>query len=389
MSPRVSVILTSFNHGKYIRDAIDSALNQTFSDFEVIIWDDASDDDSWEIICGYQDSRIRAFRNNVRRRGIYGINKAIAEVAEGEYIAIHHSDDVWEPQKLEMQVAFLDAHEQIGAVFTNTLAIGEDGKPFENTDHFYFKIFAQPNRTRFEWLRYFFTNGNALCHPSVLIRKTCYDDCGLYRFGLAQLTDFDMWIRLCMKHEIHVLSEKLMRFRVRDNESNASGSRVDTRIRDIYEYYRLLHNFRCITKYEDFRRVFPEMVAYCDEQNFDTEYALAMVCLELKPSPFALLVAQDILFEGIVNQARAAELSRNFGFDYHKFIGFTAQNDVFSLETLRYYRALVSTLERNISELKHTLAQRDERIASLHSALNERNEPLGGFKEQVSEPGER
>src|SRR5206468_12755719 len=109
---------------------------------------------------------------------------------------IHHSDDAWEPEKLERQVAFLDGHPEIGAVFTNALAIDEVGSPLLDRTHFLFNIFDQPNRTRHEWLRFFFTVSNALCHPSVLIRKLCYEDCGLYRAGFAQLCDFDMWIRL-------------------------------------------------------------------------------------------------------------------------------------------------------------------------------------------------
>lgn len=100
LMPKISIILTSFNHEKYIKEAIDSALNQTFTDFELIIWDDASSDNSWEIIQSYGDPRIRSFRNDVQRRGIYGINKAISEVAQGEYIAIHHSDDIWESENL-------------------------------------------------------------------------------------------------------------------------------------------------------------------------------------------------------------------------------------------------------------------------------------------------
>src|SRR5258706_8949117 len=183
---RVSVILTSYNHSKYLREAIDSVLSQTFTDFELIIWDDASTDGSWPIITSYSDPRVRAFHNDVQKRGLWGINKSISELALGEYIAVHHSDDIWEPQKLEKQVAFLDEHPEIGAVFSNALIIGENSEPFEDTSHFYYKIFEQPNRTRYEWLNYFYFHGNALCHPSVVIRKACYKNCGLYRYGFAQ-----------------------------------------------------------------------------------------------------------------------------------------------------------------------------------------------------------
>lgn len=374
--PKVSVILTSYNHGKYICDAIDSILNQTFSDFELIIWDDASQDNSWEIICSYQDSRIRAFQNDETRRGIYGINRAISEVAQGEYIAIHHSDDMWEQDKLEKQVIFLDTHDQIGAVFTNVLPIGEDGEPFDREDHFYFRIFEQPNRTRFEWLRYFFLAGNALCHPSVLIRRSCYEDCGLYRFGLAQLVDFDMWSRLCLKHDIYVLPERLVKFRVRDNEANSSANRPETRIRHVYEFYKLLQNYRNVKQYNEFVQIFPEAVKYCSNEKFDVDYALAMVCFELKPSPYALLFAQDILFERIFDPERAIELSRHFNFDYRSFIALSAQHDVFALEELAHSRLLLAKQDAE-------LAERDGQISGLHQTVNEREAQLAEQDGQI------
>ncbi|NLJ19748.1 MAG: glycosyltransferase, partial [Bacteroidales bacterium] len=125
---KVSIVLSSYNHEKYIKKAIDSALNQTFSDFELIIWDDASSDTSWQIISSYTDPRIRAFRNE-KNLGGGNAKKAITEIAVGEYIAIHHSDDIWEPDKLEKQVAFLDANPEIGAVFSQAQIIDENGDP--------------------------------------------------------------------------------------------------------------------------------------------------------------------------------------------------------------------------------------------------------------------
>ncbi len=248
--PRVSVIFTSFNHGKYIEEAVSSVLDQTFDDFELIIWDDASTDDSWYLINQFTDPRIKAFRNAEQKRAIWGLNKAISQVASGRYIAVHHSDDAWEPDKLEKQVVFLDDLSDIGAVFTNALAIGEVGSPLLDERHFYFSVFDQPNRTRHEWLRLFFSGQNSLCHPSVLIRKLCYEDCGLYRFGVAQLADLDMWIRLCMRYEIHVLPERLVRFRVRDNDANSSASTRETRTRGSYEIHKLLQRYRELRSFD-------------------------------------------------------------------------------------------------------------------------------------------
>ena len=102
--PKVSVILTSFNHSKYIREAIESTLNQTFADFELIILDDCSSDNSWDLINQYTDPRISAFRSERPGEVVGRLNKAISELASGEYIAIHHSDDAWGLNKLQVQV---------------------------------------------------------------------------------------------------------------------------------------------------------------------------------------------------------------------------------------------------------------------------------------------
>src|SRR5215208_896570 len=134
--PKVSVILTCYNSEKYLREAIESALNQSFKDFELIIWYDESTDNSWNIIAEYVDERIRVFRHK-GNQFVAHFQKAISEAARGQYLAIHHSDDVWETDKLEKQVAFLDAHPEIGAVFTKVLIIGENSELFEESSHIY------------------------------------------------------------------------------------------------------------------------------------------------------------------------------------------------------------------------------------------------------------
>ncbi len=361
--PKVSVILTSFNHGKHVQEAIDSVLNQTFADFELIIWDDASSDNSWDLISKYSDSRIKAFRNEEQKRGVWGINKAISEIASGEYVAIHHSDDVWEAEKLEKQVAILDGNPEFGAVFTKAGAIAEDGSPLADEKHFYFNIFDQPNRSRHEWLRYFFNHGNALCHPSVLMRKSCYGDCGLYRFGFAQLADFDMWIRLCMKHEIHVLPERLIRFRVRDNEANTSGNRPENRIRSLYESYKLLQNYRKLASFEDIVKVFPTADKYRQSEEADMDFVLAMAALDETPSTCKQLLAQDLLFEAISDPKRSARIKRLYGFDYKSFIALTGKHDVFSREE-------VSTLWRNLGERDQQVFNLNQYIANIHASTS-------------------
>ena len=329
---KVSVILTSFNHDKYLRESIDCVLGQTFGDFELIIWDDASSDNSWHLIRSYKDERITAFRNDHRKGTTPNLNRAISEVARGQYIAIHHSDDAWEPNKLEKQVDCLDKHDDIGAVFTNATIIGEDSAVFTDTSHFYFNVFNQPNRTRHEWLRFFFRHRNALCHPSVLIRKVCHDTVGLYKPGIFQYDDLDMWIRLCLKYEIHVLSEKLTTFRVRDNEANASGYRRDTKIRGMYELYKILQNYREITRFDDLVKIFPPAAKYYRDHATDVGYALGMTALEEASWPYARLFGQDLLFEAVNDPERRKNIEHHYDWTALDLAEITGQNDVFSIE---------------------------------------------------------
>lgn len=330
--PKISIFLWSYNHAKYLRESIDSALHQTFSDFELIILDDASTDESWAIINSYSDPRIKAFKNEPNRLGDFpGV---FPQAATGEYLAIHHSDDIWELDKLEKQFAYCNAHPEIGAVFTNAMIIGEQGELFEDKDHFYYSIFNQPNRSRHEWLKFFFNHGNALCHPSVLIRKVCYEQCGLYRYGLFQLPDFDMWIRLCLKYEIHVMPEKLIRFRVRDNEQNVSGNQPEKQIRGMYEFYKTLENYKKIEKFDDLVKVFPKAEKFNRGNETDMHFALAMIALEEKPFIFTQLFGLDILFELISDPIRCANIKRLYNFDYINFIDLTGKHDIFSKEMI-------------------------------------------------------
>jgi glycosyltransferase involved in cell wall biosynthesis len=373
---KVSIVLTSYNHAKYLRESINSVLNQTFTDFELIIWDDASTDESWEIISSYADPRLRSFRSKTPNI-VAHVRDVISGMVVGEYIAIHHSDDVWEPDKLEKQVGFLDANPQIGAVFSWAQIIDENGQPFQDKSHYYYKIFEQPNRTRHEWLNFFFHHGNALCHPSLLIRKECYEACGLYRYGLAQLPDFDMWVRLCMKYEIHVMPEKLLRFRIRSNEVNASGIRPDTRIRGQFEFLQVLGNFRNIPTLQELVRIFPDAERYITPHGYDLDFALGRIALASETNQLTALFGLNTLFEIFNTPSRKEQIEELYGFSQSDFIALTGQHDVFLVERSAQLTTQVGELTTQVDELTEELrklnlevVERDTRIATLQLNLS-------------------
>ena len=145
-TPTVSVVIASYNHEKYVAETIESVLNQTFQDFEIIITDDGSSDKTVEMIKQFSDPRINLFVFEKNKGACSALNNSIIN-SKGKYIACLNSDDSWELNKLEKQVKFLDENPDIGAVFTNAKIIDENGKDFENKNHFYYSIF-RPGKSK-------------------------------------------------------------------------------------------------------------------------------------------------------------------------------------------------------------------------------------------------
>lgn len=228
--PKVSVIVPSFNHAVYITQAVESVLAQTFQDWELLISDDASTDDTLERLKPYQThTKIRIFPQRVRLGAVQQIHFLVEQV-QGEYIALLNSDDYWFPTKLEEQVAFLTANPQVEACFTQAIMVNEAGQELSEQDFPLAKLFFQPNRTRAEWLRNIWHCGNSLCHPSVLVRRS-YDQKWKLNAALRQLPDMDIWVRMLLQVDIHVLQKPLTAHR------RISGDNVST---DSSENYRRL-----------------------------------------------------------------------------------------------------------------------------------------------------
>ena len=220
--PKVSVIMASYNHAAFVREAVDSVFAQSYQDLELVITDDGSRDGTAGIIYGMKDPRLRFHALAENRGACVAANDAI-ERAQGEYCAVLNSDDYFLPGKLQRQVEFLDAHPAVGAVFGQPRFVDERGRRIKQSKHFIGKTFSGQNRSRQEWLKHFFYVGNALCHPTVMLRKSCYDQVGLFDPLLMQLPDLDMWVRICRDFEIHVLPDELTAFRILDRERNVSA----------------------------------------------------------------------------------------------------------------------------------------------------------------------
>ena len=253
--PLVSVVMASYNHAEFISEAIESALAQDYSNWELLIADDASTDNTLEVLSRFEDPRIKLFTFDINRRA-HMRNFAIGH-ARGRYVAFLNSDDVFLPTKLSRQVARLETSPNLAAVFTGVQAIDAAGDDIAN--HPFIEVFDVPNRGRHEWLRFFFHYGNRLCLPSAMIRRTAFDAVGLFDPLLVQVSDFDLWIRLCLFWEVEILPEKLTAMRVLSGNANLSAPSAGNTNRTLFEHCRVMRHYLEDEAISQAGEIFPDL----------------------------------------------------------------------------------------------------------------------------------
>jgi glycosyltransferase involved in cell wall biosynthesis len=365
--PRVSVVLTSFNHSAYLNESIDSVLGQTFSDIELIVLDDASEDNSWALISRYTDQRMRAYLSSKPGQVTHQISKALSN-AVGEYIAVQHSDDVWMPEKLARQVAYLDAHPEIGAVFTWVQGIDETGAMVEQ------EWFNRPNQPRWAWLNELFNEKNALNNPSALLRKSCYAEIGGHRFGLAQTDDAEFWSRLLIRHPIHVLDEKLTMHRIFSDKSNVSGDRPEVAVRSRNEWNFLRENFLALPGFDEIVEVFPELKCWRRANGCSIKFLLAMACVRSSHRS-AWSLGLRFLFELLNSTVQRDQLAQLYGFTDFSFVELSATLDCYLVNAIREHHQTVAQYEARLqSVLSEATACTAVLEADLQSARASRDE---------------
>ena len=328
--PKVSIILSSYNHAKYLAASIESVLSQTFSDFELLIFDDGSSDDSQEIIRSFDDARIKTFLYEKNRGPYYAIQEPL-KFSRGEYLAFHHSDDIWEPEKLSAQVEFLDAHEEYAVCFTQVKFIDESGAPYElPVTHPYRQVFQQKNRSREEWLNYLFWHSNCFCNPSMLARNE-RENFSL-NASLWQLPDYFMWLKLCARKNVYVLEKELINFRLRRAEQESVSSiSLEKMVRAANEMRFVAREFLFLLRDEkEFLAVFPEAQEFIRGGQIETEFAFAQLCLRHN-LPAYHEIALELLYKLLASPKKAAALEKLYGYDSRKFMRDTGKFDVFGV----------------------------------------------------------
>lgn len=255
-APTVTVIIPTFNRARYLAQAIESVLGQSFADFQLLVVDDGSTDDTPALLRGFTDPRLRVLREN--HRGISAAMNAGLREARGKYVARLDSDDVWCPGLLARGTAFLDASPDVDVVYARARAMAADGTPREH----YLGLplrFPGDSLQSLAW-------GDATCNITAIARRACFDTTGPYDETLRTHEDWDMWLRVARNHRFAFLNETLAQFREHDDgitspTSPAFVAHIESRRHVIDKLYASrdlpprLHRFKPIA----YRNVYTEV----------------------------------------------------------------------------------------------------------------------------------
>lgn len=216
---RVSVIIPTFNSGRYITEAIDSVLKQTYRNIEIIIIDDGSTDNTTALLAPYiQQRAIRYFHQN--NAGLSAARNTGVSLAVGEYIALLDADDMWKTDKLYIQVEVLSSKKDTGMVFTDFGTFDSKGTVAVSKNHVKFR---DGELVTFDKL---FANNNFIYPSTVLIKKDVFEACGLFDQGLSAVEDYDMWLRIAKKIAISGINNPLTLIRLHEKNMSKDITRM-------------------------------------------------------------------------------------------------------------------------------------------------------------------
>ena len=213
---KVSVIIPTYNRAEFLRLAVNSVINQTFQDFEIIIVDYASNDKTREVISQFDDNRIKYIGREKSGGPSEARNEGIIN-SHCEYIAFLDDDDEWLPEKLQRQIQILEnSPQEIGGIYTGRINVdGVSGKILST------RLVDKRGDIFHELLSQF-----TIPTSSVIVRKFCFEKVGLFDETIFFAEDRDMWVRISMEFQFECIEEPLIKYRIHQKNANTNLDKV-------------------------------------------------------------------------------------------------------------------------------------------------------------------
>lgn len=321
-NPKIAVYMSCYNHEKYVRMAVDSVLQQTYSNLEFFIVNDGSTDGSGRILESYTDERIHYFdfKKNTRLVGASNFLMKKMKEQDADYIACIASDDMWEKDKLEKQVSFLLSHPEYRACFTwDRLEYSEDWDGRKVVGE---KYSHKKNKSRFDWLHFFYFYGNCMNACSMLMEKEIFYEIGGMNQNYYALADYRAWMLLVEKYPFYLMESELTIYR--RHGTNLSNHSIEGKIRNINELYKVYQEVMISMDKDTFRRTFYRELIY--EQCDSPEELLAekfIILLNHFKRLGYIQIAMDIYYDNCENESFVSILEKQYFFDSVDFINLT------------------------------------------------------------------
>ncbi|NQU32869.1 MAG: glycosyltransferase family 2 protein [Bacteroidetes bacterium] len=294
--PEVSVVLPAYNAEKYIADAIESIINQTFHDFELIIIDDGSTDNTFEIISSFKDRRIIKLKckenkgNNLARN--WGMN-----VARGKYICVMDSDDIAFPKRIEKQYMFMETNIEYGICGGYTQVYGSS------------EVYTPPSN--YNEIKVWLLCNIIFKHPTIFLRKSFLDKFGLkYNISFRYASDYELLVESSKLFPITNISEIVLFHRKHSSQISEANSLEQGRMADIIRTNQLIDNFG-FKPSDDEIKMHLELVNRAKIENEEQfEKLLKWSNKLIRKNNINLNYDQDVLFE--VFKALLKSIFRNY-----------------------------------------------------------------------------
>jgi glycosyltransferase involved in cell wall biosynthesis len=234
--PLISVILPVYNGGAYLVSSVVSVLSQSLENFELLILDDCSTDNSWKYIGGVNDNRLTIFKNDTNKGLFYNLNFLIKK-CNSPLIKLWAQDDIMYPDCLERFVRFNQEHRGLGFCYSGRDIIDENGivKKLNFVDNTP-AIVSPDLHARIA----FFTGSIAGNIANVCINRQALDEVGLFNEQMKISADFDMWVRLAQNHDIGFIADKLIQLRDHEGQLSRKASSYLNHVKEDMQVYRNL-----------------------------------------------------------------------------------------------------------------------------------------------------
>ncbi len=233
----VSIILNCFNGEKYLKDALESVLNQTYNNWELVFWDNKSDDGSKKILDLYKSQKFKYYRSNIHTSLYEARNLAVKE-CKGEFIAFIDADDYWEKDKLEKQIKLFEK-ENVGMVYGNLWIYNQKLKKK--------KIFSNKKLLKGIIFEQIFSDYKIGVITSVIRKKILYQNNISFESSYNHIGDFDLFIKLSKICEFDAIQEPVATYRV--HGENLSLKNAEKEIEEMKKW--LQSNSNLLNKFQE------------------------------------------------------------------------------------------------------------------------------------------